>query len=127
MEYLLEAFHWNYGITTCPRVEWDIIVNGNLNAADMRADRRVPDIENLLSLEQATSAKLQREEVIAVVLYTGPMFELYNCALRQRPVSLYEKLKEAPSTTSVPADCLTKALSLQQVERARDYMFGTKT
>ncbi len=93
----------NYGIETCPFNEWDIVVNRNLPAADMRSERRVPDIDELLKLEQAIAAKLTREEVVAVVLYTGPMFEIYNCVLRQFPKSLYEELRGEgnPFTTTI--------------------------
>jgi hypothetical protein len=38
-----------------------------------RYDRRIPDIKELLWLPIARKAKLLEVEVIAVVLYTGPM------------------------------------------------------
>ncbi len=39
----------------------------------MRFGRRIPDIDELMDLDVAQRAKLSRPEVIAVVLYTGPM------------------------------------------------------
>jgi hypothetical protein len=38
-----------------------------------RYGRRIPDIDQLMVLPITIKAKLCREEVIAVVLYTGPM------------------------------------------------------
>jgi hypothetical protein len=38
-----------------------------------RHGRRIPDVDELLRLPAAVKAGLRREEVIAVVLYSGPM------------------------------------------------------
>jgi hypothetical protein len=63
----------NYNIRTCPANEWAITVCGNAPLADMRHARRLEAIDDLMNKEIAKSAKLTRCEVIAVVLYTGPM------------------------------------------------------
>jgi hypothetical protein len=63
----------NYGVTTTPRAEWRFVVEGVSDGIDMRHSRRLPDIADLCRSELADSAKLTRAEVIAVVLYTGPM------------------------------------------------------
>ena len=65
----------NYtGITTTPRKEWDIVVNRKKCPHEqMRFNRRIPFISDLLELPLARNAKLSEAEVIAIVLYTGPM------------------------------------------------------
>ncbi len=63
----------NYKITTTPRQEWGIVVNCDVSKADMRAGRRIPDISELMQLQIAIDSKLTDYEVIAVVIYTGPM------------------------------------------------------
>ncbi len=73
----------NYGIETTPYNEWNIIVNGKHDLADKRCGRKDRDINELMQSKPAVDAKLRREEIIAIVMYTGPMFERYNYALRQ--------------------------------------------
>jgi hypothetical protein len=71
--FALEFETSNYGVRTTPRREWAVIARGERAGADMRHGRRVPDVEALLVGEDARRAGLGRSEVIAVVLYTGPM------------------------------------------------------
>jgi hypothetical protein len=78
----------NYGISTCAHDEWQLVVQGSTGAshnADMRHGRVIPKIEELLKLPMTTDAGLSRAEVIAVVLYTGPLYEKYNGVLRNPP------------------------------------------
>ena len=42
-------------------------------AEHMRFNRRIPDLEKLLVLPMAKKADLSRAEIIAIVMYTGPM------------------------------------------------------
>ena len=67
----------NYNVRTTPRQEWDFVVGATstrtLQESDVKSGRRAVDIQNLLGLEQAVRARLQRAEIIAVVLFTGPM------------------------------------------------------
>lgn len=79
-----------YSITTTPELEWRVIVEGETCPSDHIIDprskkvvRRIPSIDELLQMEKSVAAGLTREEVIAVVLYTGPMFKLYNSVLRR--------------------------------------------
>ena len=44
---------------------------------DMLHERRIVPVSELLETSLARRAKLTRAEVIAVVLYTGPMFVVY--------------------------------------------------
>ncbi len=67
----------NYKIRTCPFDEWQITVVGDIAKASSDAakdhGRRFISIEVLMKVELAVEAGLTRPEVIAVVLYTGPM------------------------------------------------------
>ncbi len=61
-------------IRTHPRKEWDIVVEGKpCPQEDMKCSRRIPKIADLLKLPLAKRAELTEHEVIAVVLYSGPM------------------------------------------------------
>ncbi len=64
----------NYGITTYPSKEWEI-VQGRMECAqeDRGHGRRIPKVDELLRLKKAEEAKLKSVEVVALVLYTGPM------------------------------------------------------
>ena len=63
----------NYEIETCAEQEWAITVLQRVCLADIRHGRRLPGIAELLKSTTAIEAKLSKPEVIAVVLYTGPM------------------------------------------------------
>ena len=70
----------NYKIRTCSFDEWQITVVGDIAKASSDAakahDRRFNSIAVLMTEAFAIDAGLTREEVIAVVLYTGPMVSL---------------------------------------------------
>ncbi len=85
----------NYGLTTRPSVEWALVAKreGKSDAefeALVAAEgpwvglgagfhgRRIPDALAMMRLDAAALAKLTRQEVIAVILYTGPMV-VYPC------------------------------------------------
>lgn len=57
-----------------------------------RYDRRIPDIDELMRLPVTYKAGLRREEVIAVVLYTGPMVRL-SVSLRLFILGVYGRLR----------------------------------
>jgi hypothetical protein len=64
----------NYIITTTPKAEWRIVIDCDSSLADMRHHRRIPDVKDIVSRSKlAHEAGLKLFEVIAVVLYTGPM------------------------------------------------------
>jgi hypothetical protein len=90
----------NYHIETCPRVEWRLLeirrgvawdtfieaARIELPQVELSRDRDgheryIPDVEELLLLGSSVSAQLTLEEVIAVVLYTGPMVSLSPCVI----------------------------------------------
>jgi hypothetical protein len=67
----------NYNITTMPQQEWNLIINSKSTNGDginnTKYGRRIPNVETLLSNDLSMKAQLTRVEVIALVLYTGPM------------------------------------------------------
>ncbi len=67
----------NYKITTYPNKEWAFVVNGEFDSQHMGHGRTVKDVEKLLvehnGLVPEGGSKISRHEVIATVLYTGPM------------------------------------------------------
>ena len=63
----------NYKVTTTPNKEWMIVVKGQHTLADMGNKRIIPNISELMRSETVKVAKLFTYEVIAIVLYTGPM------------------------------------------------------
>ncbi len=71
----------NYGISTCARDEWQFVVDKDSTdvsyPVDMRHDRKISEIEELCKVPLSAEANLSRVEVIAVVLYTGPMVCMY--------------------------------------------------
>ena len=60
----------NYRIITTPAREWEITTKQDKSLADMRHDRRLPVIQELCREQRAN---LIEDEVVAIVLYTGPM------------------------------------------------------
>jgi hypothetical protein len=78
----------NYHITTTPQSEWAYVVGdkqGNrVSCPDMGSGRRVPSLEELKQLPLAIKSNLTRPEIIAVVLYTGPMVQTPSVSTRHR-------------------------------------------
>ncbi len=58
---------------TWPANEWAITVRGEFARAHVGSSRKLKTIEELMRRDVVTQAKLKWPEVIAVVLYTGPM------------------------------------------------------
>ena len=77
---------------------------------DMGHERRIVPIEELLQRPLAKKAKLTRAEMIAVVLYTGPMFVVYNGILRQFPEELYDVFLESDNRFSTTIFVLVSAI-----------------
>jgi hypothetical protein len=104
----------NYKITTTPEQEWLYIVGDDkgqrLSCPDMGHERRIVPIEELLQRPLAKKAKLTRAEMIAVVLYTGPMFVVYNGILRQFPKELYDVFVKSDNRFSTTIFVLVSAV-----------------
>ena len=61
-------------IESWPKQEWDIVMKKiPCPERDMRFNRRIPEVSKLCELPLAKKALLQKAEVIAIVMYTGPM------------------------------------------------------
>ena len=80
----------NYKIKTCPEIEWNLVRKreGKTEEEFMKIlsnevpsvglgpahhGRRIPDVHELLQLEDSKRAKLIKSEVLAIVQYTGPL------------------------------------------------------
>jgi hypothetical protein len=64
----------NYGITTCPADEWRIVkICDKRFEASTPHKRVIPRFQSLKKEALAQRANLDEEEIIAVILYTGPM------------------------------------------------------
>jgi hypothetical protein len=101
----------NYNLTTTPATEWEFVVEPKEGAAyphtpkdkakwpkgtdwKGKSGRESKDVEVILQRKQVTLAGLLKVEVIALRLYTGPMFVLYNAVLRGFPEKDVECLKD---------------------------------
>jgi ankyrin repeat protein len=108
----------NYKLRTQADLEW-LYVAGDENgtrveppSSDMDHGRIILPIDELLRKPLAVAAKLTREEIIAIVMYTGPAFVLYNAVLRRFPADMYEVFKSAdnlfPTTIFVLVSAINK-------------------
>ena len=104
----------NYKITSTPFHEWMYIVGDEtgkrLPCPDMDHGRRILLIEELLQKSLVKRADLSRAEMIAVVLYTGPMFVVYNGILRQFPKELYSVFLQSDNRFSTTIFILVSAV-----------------
>ena len=93
----------NYRLTTSPKREWRLVVTRDLVASkgDLSHSRRIPDIEELLKSNAAVRAELLHEEIIAMVLYTGPMVRSsspYFQLLREHSLESYHSQHNTDDT-----------------------------
>ncbi len=63
---------------TWPANEWSITVRGDYTHANVGPSRKLHTIAELIERPVVKQAKLTRPEVIAVVLYTGPMVIVFS-------------------------------------------------
>ncbi len=70
--------------TTWPANEWAITVHSQAHVGPSGA-RQLRKIEDLMKEDVVSRAGLTRPEVIAVVLYTGPMVSHTQCCSRKMP------------------------------------------
>jgi hypothetical protein len=88
----------NYDVKTTPSAEWLAVFKQRPQPEQnmvhfkdgVRINRRIPNVKQLDAdqLRTMKNASLRQEEVIAVILYTGPMYMVYQAVLQQyeRPV-----------------------------------------
>jgi hypothetical protein len=89
----------NYGGDRYPRQEWEFVVapqqgqvypDEKTGTSDHGRERK--DLEDLMKLEKLVAARVTREELIALRLYTGPLYMYYNDELR-KALDFYLKSK----------------------------------
>jgi ankyrin repeat protein len=109
----------NYGITTTARAEWNVVVRGEAPQTEHMAHGRVtvPVEEKLRRINRQFAKKglemrLRWEEVIAVVLYTGPMYMLYNCVLARwsSPATMWDTLRRGNNAFTTTLSVLVSAV-----------------
>ena len=110
----------NYQFTTWPALEWEFVFapRSVVIYPHTPADKnywRVPTgqkwigdrgrdiipLKEFMDNTQVISCKLRKGEVIALRLYTGPMFNLYNAKLRGHPPELYRALEGNEYETTI--------------------------
>jgi WD40 repeat protein len=112
----------NYNITTTPKKEWRYIVE-NAPGRDMRHERRHMSISELVKKKISQDAHLREEEVIAIVLYTGPMFQIYNTILRRYPEDKFAIFRDGDNLFSTTIFVLVSAV--QKLSRFTRIPLGT--
>ena len=99
----------NYGGTiTNSAVEYEFVHHPVANkiypgSTNERSKRRVHLLQNYLEHPMSIRAKLSQAEIIAIRLFTGPMYMKYNAILRGYPTSMIESLKGNRYTTTIHA------------------------
>jgi ankyrin repeat protein len=107
----------NYKITTTPKKEWLYVAgdeNGQRVACPsqfMAHGRTILALDELKQLDLAIRAKLNDEEILALVLYTGPMFQVYNVILRRHPEEKFKLFKEGGNTFATTIFVLVSAVT----------------
>ena len=146
----------NYQITTTPEKEWAIVVQGEPPAQeDMRHGRMILDLalarhwaspDDLVLSERNTpseatapdaaaaralvkKAGLQRAEVAAVILYTGPMVRARLQPLLPRPTQLIRFTHSLPLLRARPQydvyNCLLRRFPADRFKDYSDNLFST--
>eukprot|EP00960_Hanusia_phi_P043933 756354-Hanusia_phi.AAC.2 len=74
----------NYSTPTTPKLEWHAVTDPTerKRLSPPEGKRRIKAIDDLMKDERVKMARLRREEVVALVLYTGPMYVKFNKILR---------------------------------------------
>ena len=107
----------NYKLQTRACDEWLYVV-GDENGrrvtppdSAMAHRRVIHPIDELLQKDLAKAANLTREEMIAIVMYTGPCFVLYNSVLRRFPADIYNVFKDGDNLFSTTVFVLVSAVN----------------
>ena len=107
----------NYKITTTPKKEWLYVAGDESGlrapcpAEFMHHGRTILALDELRQLDLAVRAKLNDEEILALVLYTGPMFQVYNVILRRYPEEKFKLFKEGGNTFATTIFVLVSAVT----------------
>jgi hypothetical protein len=97
----------NYNVSTTPAAEWDAVVEDRANYAlknpqnmshvkeGKKIERLIPDYNEKIKSDTAKKACLRKEEVIAVILYTGPMYYVYSAILTRYERPIFDKTADS--------------------------------
>jgi ankyrin repeat protein len=96
-----------------PQAEYNRVISSAGGDA-MGRKRTMPSIEKLMNSITVKDSDLMREEVISLILYTGPMYYAYNKDLRS---TVNEHIFEYPTTIFVVASAIAKLTRTQQIPR----------
>ena len=97
----------------------------NIHRSDM--PRVIPDVDALMVCPTAVKAGLTRPEVIALVLYTGPMFQVYNSILRRYPQHVYDVYANSDSDPNLFSTTIFVLVSaVQKLSRSNLIPPGTQ-
>mmetsp|Transcript_11745 Transcript_11745/g.26978 ORF Transcript_11745/g.26978 Transcript_11745/m.26978 type:complete len:844 (-) Transcript_11745:27-2558(-) len=113
----------NYEIETCPEHEWKLVTDLTYQKKEKpkvtarSKDRKLVSVDELMKRDCVARAKLSKDEVVAVNLYSGPMFYVYNTVLRRSPPDFYEQLQGNcyPSTIHALVSALIKLQSAMDI------------
>ncbi len=104
----------NYGITTTANAEWGVVVRGQTPPPEhMLHGRIMVSVEDKLLwineqfAKKGLEVRLRREEVIAVILYTGPMYMIYNCVLARwsNPAAMWDTIRGGNNLFTTTLSC----------------------
>jgi hypothetical protein len=119
----------NYNLTTTAQDEW-LYVAGDENGTRqepppeaMEHGRDIKPIDELMEHPLAKKAELIREEMIAIVMYTGPAFVLYNAVLRRFPPDIYEVFEKHDNL--FPTTIFVLVSAINKLSRCMDIPPGT--
>lgn len=91
----------NYDTTTTPAAEWGVVTDESKGRQVTAGPRRVRSLKELMEHPLSVEAGLVKEELIAMMLYTGPLFVKYNAVLRDFPKASVDALKGNTYTTTI--------------------------
>eukprot|EP00960_Hanusia_phi_P065338 766061-Hanusia_phi.AAC.7 len=101
----------NYLLETSPAQEWRVVTEEEERVQACQGRRRVRSVEELMSEEIVVRAKLRKEEILALILYTGEsLLLLLFLRLHSPPPSLSLLLPFASSSLPLPLPTHSLAL-----------------
>ncbi|KAJ1475862.1 hypothetical protein T484DRAFT_1826830, partial [Baffinella frigidus] len=91
----------NYDTTTTPEAEWRAVTDPEEGRRVSVGKRVVQALAELTKDPVLQKAMLRDEEILALQLYTGPMFQKYNAVLRGFPKAVVDGLGGNKYTTTI--------------------------
>ncbi|KAJ1480296.1 ankyrin repeat-containing domain protein, partial [Baffinella frigidus] len=91
----------NYDTTTTPEAEWRVVRDPGEGRRVSAGLRLVKALAELRKVKEVEEAELLDEEILALLLYTGPMYSKYNAVLRGFPQEVVDGLKDNNYATTI--------------------------